>query len=149
MLTTPATLRRSIAQVREYQAHVLPKDPEPLRRPGVELGMRFTPIDSAGLYFPGGKASYPSSLIMLAVPAQAASFLRRRSRAVPARQPLAGDLLVNSSCEGWKPRHAVACVFPSWIRVRVALAKGDSDRAGKLLYEHAMESRERLHAALR
>ena len=30
-----------------------------------------------------------------------------------------------------------------------ALAKGDSDRAGKLLYEHAMESRDRLHAALR
>src|SRR5262249_23925249 len=35
-------------------------------------GMRFTPMDSAGLYFPGGKASYPSSLIMLAVPAQVA-----------------------------------------------------------------------------
>jgi histidinol dehydrogenase len=34
--------------------------------------MRFTPLDSAGLYFPGGKASYPSSLIMLAVPAQVA-----------------------------------------------------------------------------
>jgi histidinol dehydrogenase len=67
-----AALRRSIAQVREYQTHVLPKDVEPLRRPGVELGMRFTPLDSAGLYFPGGKAAYPSTLIMLAVPAQVA-----------------------------------------------------------------------------
>ncbi len=50
----------------------MPADPPPLRRPGVELGMRFTPLDSTGLYFPGGKASYPSSLIMLAVPAQVA-----------------------------------------------------------------------------
>jgi histidinol dehydrogenase len=67
-----AALRRSIAQVREYQQHIMPKAPPPLRRPGVELGLRFTPLDSAGLYFPGGKASYPSSLIMLAVPAQVA-----------------------------------------------------------------------------
>jgi histidinol dehydrogenase len=67
-----AAIRRSIDQVREYQSHVLPKPPPPLRRPGVELGLRFTPLDSAGLYFPGGKAAYPSTLIMLAVPAQVA-----------------------------------------------------------------------------
>jgi histidinol dehydrogenase len=67
-----AAVRRSIAQVREYQTHILPVEVEPLRRPGVTLGMRFTPLDSAGLYFPGGKAAYPSSLIMLAVPAQVA-----------------------------------------------------------------------------
>src|SRR6267142_2093921 len=65
-------IRRSISQVREYQSHFLPKNPTPLNRPGVELSLRFTPLDSAGLYFPGGKASYPSSLIMLAVPAQVA-----------------------------------------------------------------------------
>jgi histidinol dehydrogenase len=69
-------LRRSIAQVREYQQHILPKDPSPLRRPGVELGLRYTPLDSAGCYFPGGKAAYPSSLIMLSVPAQVAGVKR-------------------------------------------------------------------------
>lgn len=67
-----AALRRAIAQVAEYQKHILPVSPKPLERPGVELGLRFTPLDSAGLYFPGGKAAYPSSLIMLAVPAQVA-----------------------------------------------------------------------------
>lgn len=67
-----AAIQRAIAQVTEYQTHVMPKPVEILHRPGVELGMRFTPIDSAGLYFPGGKASYPSSLIMLAAPAQVA-----------------------------------------------------------------------------
>ncbi len=66
-------LQRSIDQVREYQTHILPHDPPPLVRPGgLELGLRHTPLDSAGCYFPGGKASYPSSLIMLAVPAQVA-----------------------------------------------------------------------------
>jgi histidinol dehydrogenase len=64
-----AALRRSIEQVREYQSHIMPTRPAPLHRPGVELGLRFLPLDSAGCYFPGGKAAYPSSLIMLAVPA--------------------------------------------------------------------------------
>lgn len=67
-----AALRQSIAQVREYQSRVMPKETPRFSRDGAELGMRFTPLDSAGLYFPGGKASYPSTLVMLAVPAQVA-----------------------------------------------------------------------------
>jgi histidinol dehydrogenase len=67
-----SALRRAISQVREYQTKVMPKEEPHFRREGVELGLRFTPLDSAGLYFPGGKASYPSTLIMLAVPAQVA-----------------------------------------------------------------------------
>src|SRR5207248_8770806 len=67
-----AAIRRSIAQVREYQQHIMPTDPPALKRQGVELGMRFTPIEVVGLIVPGGKAAYPSSLIMLAVPAQVA-----------------------------------------------------------------------------
>ena len=80
-----AAIRRSIAQVREYQQHMLPADPTPLRRPGVELGLRFTPLDSAGLYFPGGKAAYPSSLIMLGVPAQVAGVRKLVCCTAPSR----------------------------------------------------------------
>ena len=65
-------LRLSIAQVREYQRHILPRPTPDLERGDLRLGLRHTPVASAGLYFPGGKASYPSSLIHLAVPAQAA-----------------------------------------------------------------------------
>ncbi len=43
---------------------------------GVELGHRWTPIDSVGLYVPGGKASYPSSVLMNAVPARVAGVPR-------------------------------------------------------------------------
>ncbi len=64
-----AALRRAITQVREYQQHILPAGVPELNRDGLRLGMRYTPIDSAGCYFPGGKASYPSSLIHLVVPA--------------------------------------------------------------------------------
>ena len=67
-----AAIRHAIGQVREYQQAMMPPEPRRLDRPGVSLTMRFTPVDSAGLYFPGGKASYPSSLIHLAVPAQVA-----------------------------------------------------------------------------
>ena len=71
-----SAIRRSIAQVREYQSHIMPVAPEPLKRPGVELTLRFVPIDSVGLCVPGGKAAYPSTLIMLAVPAQVAGVRR-------------------------------------------------------------------------
>jgi histidinol dehydrogenase len=80
-----AALRRSIAQVREYQSHFMPPDPAPLHRNGVELGMRFTPIDSVGLLVPGGKAAYPSSVIMLAVPAQVAGVKRIAVCSPPSR----------------------------------------------------------------
>lgn len=39
---------------------------------GVELGMRWTPVQSAGLYTPGGTAAYPSSVLMNAIPAKVA-----------------------------------------------------------------------------
>jgi histidinol dehydrogenase len=91
-------LRRSIAQVREYQRHVMPGLVPSLRRPGVELGMRFTPIDSVGLYVPGGKAAYPSSLIMLAVPAQVAG-VRRIVVCTPPSKYGRGDLLLAAAHE--------------------------------------------------
>lgn len=99
---TPAdqlsAIRRSIAQVREYQSHVMPKDAETLNRLGVQLGLRFTPLDSAGLYFPGGKASYPSSLIMLAVPAQVAG-VKRISVVTPPSKYGRSDLVLAACWE--------------------------------------------------
>ncbi len=71
-----SAIKRSIAQVREYQSHMMPAAKPPLMRGGLEMGMKWTPLDSVGVYFPGGKAAYPSSLIMLAVPAQTAGVKR-------------------------------------------------------------------------
>ncbi len=44
---------------------------------GVDLGLRHTPVDAAGLYVPGGKAAYPSSVLMNAIPAKVAGVPRR------------------------------------------------------------------------
>jgi histidinol dehydrogenase len=43
---------------------------------GLTLGLRWTPVDAVGIYVPGGKAAYPSSVLMNAVPARAAGVSR-------------------------------------------------------------------------
>jgi histidinol dehydrogenase len=62
-------LQKAIEHVRTYQEHIRPRDPKRLQLGGAELGMRFTPVERVGLAVPGGRAAYPSSVIMLAVPA--------------------------------------------------------------------------------
>ena len=60
---------------------------------GVELGMRYTPVDSAGLYVPGGKAAYPSSVLMNAIPAMVAG-VNRRVLVSPARKGQVSQLVL-------------------------------------------------------
>ena len=50
---------------------------------GLTLGMRWTPLDAVGLYVPGGKAAYPSSVLMNAMPARVAG-VARIAMCVPA-----------------------------------------------------------------
>jgi len=65
-------VRRVIANIRQYQQSILAKAPPPLRRGGRELGVRYTPIDRVGVYVPGARAFYPSTVLMTVVPAQVA-----------------------------------------------------------------------------
>jgi histidinol dehydrogenase len=67
-----ALMRRVIANIRAYQEHIRHRDPEPLVRGGRKLGVRYTPIDRVGVYVPGGRALYPSTVLMTVVPAQVA-----------------------------------------------------------------------------
>ncbi len=67
-----SALQRAIDHVRQYQQHIKPVDPPTVTIDGAQLGLRFTPFARTGLHVPGGKAAYPSSVIMLAVPAQVA-----------------------------------------------------------------------------
>jgi histidinol dehydrogenase len=64
-----ALMRRAIANIRAYQEHILVRAPEPLVRGGRRLGVRYRPIDRVGVYVPGGKALYPSTVLMTVVPA--------------------------------------------------------------------------------
>lgn len=67
-----ALVRRVAANIRQYQQSILIQAPPVLARGGRQLGVRYTPIDRVGVYVPGGKAFYPSSVLMTVVPAQVA-----------------------------------------------------------------------------
>ena len=59
-------------RIHSHHARQMPKDDRYTDALGVELGSRWTAIEAVGLYVPGGTASYPSSVLMNAVPAQVA-----------------------------------------------------------------------------
>jgi histidinol dehydrogenase len=65
-------LEMSVARVREYHLRQRDQGFTLLQEDGTILGMRVTPLERVGLYVPGGKAAYPSSVIMNAVPATVA-----------------------------------------------------------------------------
>ena len=60
---------------------------------GVALGLRHTPVDAAGLYVPGGKAAYPSSVLMNALPATVAGVPRRGGTVFIADDNVANTVL--------------------------------------------------------
>ena len=63
-------------RIRRYHEKQKPKDEMWREANGAELGWRWTPISAAGLYVPGGLASYPSSVLMNAIPASVAGVER-------------------------------------------------------------------------
>ncbi len=65
-------LRASIRNIRAFHERERAEGWEMETGRGVRLGQRVTPVESAGLYVPGGTASYPSSVVMNVVPAQVA-----------------------------------------------------------------------------
>src|SRR5713226_1852901 len=69
-------LREAIANVRSFHEHEREQSWQMNPAPGVLLGQRITPIERAGLYVPGGTATYPSSVVMNVVPAQVAGVER-------------------------------------------------------------------------
>jgi histidinol dehydrogenase len=69
-------LRKAIANVRDFHVRQKEESWNFTTADGINLGQRILPIDSVGLYVPGGTAAYPSSLVMNVVPAQVAGVRR-------------------------------------------------------------------------
>lgn len=65
-------LELAAARIRDYHMRQRPEDAMWEEPTGARLGWRWTPVSAAGLYVPGGLASYPSSVLMNAIPAQVA-----------------------------------------------------------------------------
>ncbi len=65
-------LTTAASRIRAYHARQMPEDLQWTDPEGATLGWRWTPVSAAGLYVPGGQASYPSSVLMNASPARVA-----------------------------------------------------------------------------
>jgi len=71
-----AALELAADRIRAYHARQMPEDALWQDESGATLGWRWTPVSAAGLYVPGGLASYPSSVLMNAIPAKVAGVKR-------------------------------------------------------------------------
>jgi histidinol dehydrogenase len=87
------TLGLAAARIRAYHERQRPQDASWTDEAGATLGWRWTPVSAAGLYVPGGLASYPSSVLMNAVPAKVAG-VARLAMVVPAPDGVLNPLVL-------------------------------------------------------
>ena len=81
-------IRKAYERIKNYHKRQFPKDDFYKDKQGVLLGSKWNPINSVGLYVPGGTASYPSSVLMNAIPAIVAG-VKRIVMVVPTQK---GDM---------------------------------------------------------
>jgi histidinol dehydrogenase len=67
-----AAIAFAAARIRAYHERQRPTDDRFIDDAGVSLGWRWTPLDAVGVYVPGGRAAYPSTVLMNAIPASVA-----------------------------------------------------------------------------
>ena len=72
-------------RIADYHARQRPKDERFTDAEGVELGWRWSALDSVGVYVPGGRAAYPSTVLMNVIPAKVAGVSRIAMTTPPGR----------------------------------------------------------------
>ena len=87
------SLELAAARITAYHERQMPRDEMWTDDSGATLGWRWTPVSAAGLYVPGGLASYPSSVLMNAIPAQVAG-VKRLAIVVPTPDGIANPLVL-------------------------------------------------------
>ena len=90
---TVAALRLAAGRIESFHRRQLPVGIDYVDPLGVRLAQRWRPIEAAGLYVPGGTASYPSSLLMNAIPAKVAG-VERLVMTVPAPDGILSPLVL-------------------------------------------------------
>ncbi len=88
-----AALELAAERIRAYHARQMPEDASWQDDTGATLGWRWSPVSAAGLYVPGGLASYPSSVLMNAIPAKVAG-VERLAIAVPTPDGICNPLVL-------------------------------------------------------
>jgi len=92
-------LELAAKRIRAFHEKQLPSGFDYRDEAGVAMGMRYTPVDAAGLYVPGGKAVYPSSVLMNAIPAEVAG-VERRVIVVPAPDGYVSPMVLAAAALG-------------------------------------------------
>jgi len=88
-----AALELAAERIRAYHTRQMPADESWTDESGATLGWRWTAVSAAGLYVPGGLASYPSSVLMNAIPAKVAG-VDRLAIVVPTPDGIANPLVL-------------------------------------------------------
>ena len=88
-----AALELAVTRIRAYHARQMPLDESWTDDVGAILGWRWTPVAAAGIYVPGGLATYPSSVLMNAIPAKVAG-VGRLAMVVPTPDGLVNPLVL-------------------------------------------------------
>ncbi len=111
----PAEVRDALQlaadRIAAYHARQRPADDSWTDEAGVELGWRWTPLESVGVYVPGGRAAYPSSVLMNVVPARVAGVDRIAMVTPPGRlEPVVlAAAKIAGVTEIWRVGGAQAC----------------------------------------
>jgi histidinol dehydrogenase len=90
---TMAALEVAATRIEAFHRRQLPADFRYLDETGVALGMLWKPLDAVGLYVPGGRAAYPSSVLMNALPARVAG-VSRLAMVVPTPDGVVNPLVL-------------------------------------------------------
>jgi histidinol dehydrogenase len=118
----PAGLRAALdlaaRRIEAFHRAQMPRDLEMRDEAGLCLGLRWTPLDAVGLYVPGGKAAYPSSVLMNAIPARVAG-VPRLAMCVPAPDGALNPLVLAAArragvSEIWRLGGAQAVAAMAW-----------------------------------
>jgi histidinol dehydrogenase len=91
-----AALDVAARRIETFHVAQLPRDLQLTDADGLTLGMRWNALDAVGLYVPGGKAAYPSSVLMNAIPARAAG-VGRIAMCVPTPDGVLNPLVLASA----------------------------------------------------
>jgi histidinol dehydrogenase len=91
-----AAIDEAATRIEAFHALQVPQDIETTDATGVSMGMRWGAIDAVGLYVPGGKAAYPSSVLMNAIPAKIAG-VRRIVMVVPTPDDVINPLVLEAA----------------------------------------------------
>ncbi len=91
------TLQKAARRIRRFHRSVSKRlfvPYAPIREKGIQLGQRIRPMEKVGIYVPGGKASYPSTVLMAAIPAKVAGVQEIVMVTPPQRESLSPAILV-------------------------------------------------------